>query len=110
MFLKDLKMGRVYPFTKDTNFDKWMEETFERIKKQVKEDQMRYSQDWVSVGLPGLANGCIRKASRLFDLMVLDMIGKDKVEDEFLDNLMLAFYAYTYYKELERRIDDKTSN
>lgn len=98
-----LKFERVYPFTRDSEFPNWMEEVFEFIRQQVPQDQSRYSKDWVGQGLVGLANAVDRKGSRLFDLMCLGMIGKDKIEDEFRDALMEAFYAYTYYMVLEKR-------
>ncbi len=105
-----LKFERVFPFTKDPNFNEWMQNTFELIEYQVTEDQKRYGSDWVSVGLQGLVHGIQRKSSRLFDLMMLGLPGKDKVEDEFRDNLMLAFYGYIYYSQLQQREDDRTSN
>lgn len=98
-----LRFERVYPFTRDPDFSQWMEEVFQFIREQIPQDQSRYSKDWVGQGLTGLANAVDRKGSRLFDLMCLGMIGKDKIEDEFRDALMEAFYAYTYFMVLRRR-------
>ena len=95
--LTALRFTRVSPFTKAPNFEEKLEEVFNLIRTQVSEDKLRYSQDWASVGLPGISQGILRKASRLFDLLVLGMPGKDKPEDEFRDNLMLAIYCYIYY-------------
>ncbi len=96
-----LKFGRIFPFTKDPNFPTWVTDTFQIIEDQIAEDKTRYGSDWVSVGLQGLVHGIQRKSSRLFDLMMLGLPGKDKIEDEFRDNLMLAFYAYVYFNQLE---------
>lgn len=98
-----LKFGRVFPFTKDPDFEVWLDITFSMIRDQVEEDKTRYGSDWVSVGLQGLVHGIQRKSSRLFDLMMLGLPGKDKVEDEFRDLLMIAFYAYTYFSQLEKK-------
>jgi len=103
-----LKFGRVFPFTKDPDFHDWVRETFKIIEEQIEEDKATYGSDWVSVGLQGLVHGVQRKASRLYDFMMLGLPGKDKVEDEFRDNLMLAFYAYTYYNQLESRYQEET--
>ncbi len=97
-WLTRLKHGRVFPFTRSQDFIPDLHEVFDLIQEQVLSDRSRYSQDWVSVGLPGLANGCIRKASRVYDLFVMDMPGKDKPEDELRDNMMLGIYTYLYYK------------
>lgn len=96
--LTSLRFTRVIPFTKAPDFDNKLEELFKMVKIQVEDDKTRYSQDWSTTGLPGLANGIVRKASRIFDLMVLGMSGKDKPEDEFRDNLMLAIYGYIYLR------------
>ena len=96
-----LRFGRVIPFTKSPNFDEKLNELFTLVKEQVADDKLRYSQDWSTTGLPGLANGIIRKASRVFDLMVLGMSGKDKPEDELRDNLMLAIYGYIYLRMIQ---------
>ena len=96
--LTALRFTRVIPFTKSPDFDSKLEEVFNLIRSQVEDDKGRYSQDWSTTGLPGLANGIVRKASRIFDLMVLGMSGKDKPEDEFRDNLMLAIYGYIYLR------------
>ena len=95
--LTSLRFARVIPFTKAENFNDKLEEVFNIIRQQLSDDQSRYSQDWSTTGLPGIANGIVRKASRIFDLLVLGMSGKDKPEDEFRDNLMLAIYGYIYY-------------
>ncbi len=99
-WLLDLKLGRVVPFTRSRDFEIEVDRVFRLIEDQINKDREIYSQDWASVGLPGLANGCLRKASRLFDLFVLDMPGKDKPEDELRDNMMLGIYAYLYFKML----------
>ncbi len=99
-WLVELKQARVFPFTRSEDFFYELHEVFDLIQEQVQEDRKRYSQDWASVGLPGLVNGCLRKASRLFDLFVQDMPGKDKPEDELRDNMMVGIYAYLYYKML----------
>ena len=99
-WLMELKHGRVVPFTRTEEFGEELDKTFSLIIEQMEGDRERYSQDWASVGLPGLANGCLRKASRVFDLFVMDMPGKDKPEDELRDNMMLAIYSYIYYKML----------
>ena len=99
-WLVDLKQARVFPFTRSEDFFYDLHEVFDLIQEQVKEDRKIYSQDWASVGLPGLVNGCLRKASRLFDLFVQDMPGKDKPEDELRDNMMVSIYAYLYYKKI----------
>ena len=99
--LTALRFDRVIPFTKSPNFDEKLNELFTLVKEQVADDKLRYSQDWSTTGLPGLANGIIRKASRVFDLMVLGMSGKDKPEDELRDNLMLAIYGYIYLRMIQ---------
>ena len=99
--LTALRFGRVIPFTKSPDFDRYLNELFVLVKEQVADDKLRYSQDWSTTGLPGLANGIIRKASRVFDLMVLGMPGKDKPEDELRDNLMLAIYSYIYLRMVQ---------
>jgi|SRR3972149_8206449 len=103
--LEELRRGRVYPFTRSDEFKERLDSLFADIKAQVKLDQERYSSDYIGVGLPGLANGCMRKASRLFDMLVMGMPGKDKVEDEFMDNVMISIYTYLYYKMLDARIN-----
>ncbi len=110
-WLLDLKLGRVVPFTRSRDFEIEVDRVFRLIEAQMNKDREIYSQDWASVGLPGLANGCLRKASRLFDLFVLDMPGKDKPEDELKDNMMLGIYAYLYFKmltdEYSEEVEDK---
>ncbi len=108
MTLKELKQGRVFPFTKDPEFLGWTEDTFNVIRDTLVEHKQHYSTDWVATGLCGLSQNCIRKAMRLFDLMVNEMPGKDKTEDEFLDMLMEAFYAYVYFKVLSRRLESSS--
>ncbi len=66
------------PFTQAPYFQEMFEATIETMKRTLADDQSRYSQDWASTGLSGLANGTIRKASRIFDLVVMEMPGKDK--------------------------------
>ena len=99
--LTALRFGRVIPFTKSPDFEKRLEDLYTMVREQVFDDRLRYSQDWSTTGLPGLANGIIRKASRVFDLMVLGMAGKDKPEDELRDNLMLAIYGYIYLRMVQ---------
>ncbi len=99
-WLTELKRGRVLPFTRSEDFFYDLHEVFDLIQQQIQADRSMYSQDWVSVGLAGLAQGCLRKASRLFDLFVMDMPGKDKPEDELRDNMMQGIYAYMYHKML----------
>lgn len=101
MIQEHLKLGRVYPFTRSKDFPKILEDIFKEIRERIKSSGEQYASDYVSVGLPGISNGCIRKSQRLFDYFVLDRVGKDKIEDELLDNVELALYAYAYYKMLE---------
>ena len=107
--IKELKRARVMPFTQAPYFQEMFEATIETMKRTLADDQSRYSQDWASTGLSGLANGTIRKASRIFDLVVMEMPGKDKPEEEFIENLMSAFYAYAYYKMLTTPEDELVS-
>lgn len=99
-WLVQLKQARVVPFTRSEDFGDQVSSTLDIIIEQMRKDTEIYSQDWATVGLPGLANGCLRKASRLFDLFVLDMQGKEKPEDELRDNMMISIYSYIYYKML----------
>lgn len=98
-----LKLGKVWPFTKSPDFPLVLEDIFQEIRERIKKSGEQYASDYVSVGLPGISNGCIRKSQRLFDYFVLDKVGKDKIEDELLDNVELALYAYAYYKMLEMK-------
>ena len=95
-----LKLGKIWPFTKSIHFPGVLEDIFGEVRLRIGKSGEQYASDYVSVGLPGIANGCIRKSQRLFDYFVLDKVGKDKIEDELLDNLELAIYIYAYYRML----------
>ena len=112
-WLVALKRGRVIPFTGSIEFPEVIEAIFQLVREQVELDGSRYSQDWVSVGLPGLANGSLRKSSRVFDLFVQDMPGKDKPEDELRDNMMISIYMYAYYRmlvEVDVDLEDESNS
>ena len=96
-----LKLGRVWPFTRADNFDEVLSNIFDDIRETIYQSGDMYGSDYVTVGLPGIANGCAKKAQRIFDFFVLDKVGKDKIEDELKDNLELAIYAMAYYRMLE---------
>jgi hypothetical protein len=99
--ISDLVSRRVDPFTRDPDFDKHLENLFQEIRDTVKLNQQQYGSDWRPMGIAGLVFGTLRKSLRLWDIFIERKAGKDKLEDEFMDNLMIAVYASLYYKMLE---------
>ena len=98
--INDLKSRRVIPFTRSDEFNKELESLFEDIRAQVAVNQQQYAGDWAWTGLAGLVFGVVRKAGRLWDIFIENKAGKDKLDDEFEDNLMIAVYAVLYYRML----------
>ena len=96
-----LKLGRVLPFTKSPLFNALLDRLFQDLKERIENSGQIYASDYSAVGLPGLANGCVRKSLRIFDYYVLDKVGKDNIEDELLDNLEIAVYTVLYHRMLE---------
>jgi len=99
--ISDLISRRVDPFTRDPDFDNHLENLFQEIRDTVKLNQQQYGSDWRPMGIAGLVFGTLRKSLRLWDIFIERKAGKDKLEDEFMDNLMIAVYASLYYKMLE---------
>ena len=95
-----LKEARVWPFTKSPDFAEALEDVFQWVRDTINSHRSMYSHDFCMVGLPGLAVTGVRKSARLYDYLVLDTVGKDKIEDEVEDNLMGAIYIAVYYRML----------
>ena len=103
--ISELKRRRVIPFTQDPQFDIYLEKLLNEVKSKVKQDQTRYAGDWAWPGLSGLIFNVVRKASRLWDIFIENKAGKDKLDDEFEDNLMVAIYSTVYYRMLNDRLN-----
>lgn len=99
--INDLVSRRVDPFTRHPDFDKHLEGLFQDIRDTVKLNQKQYGSDWRPTGIAGLVFGTFRKGMRLWDIFIERKAGKDKLDDEFMDNLMIAVYASLYYRMLE---------
>ena len=99
--ISDLVSRRVDPFTRHPDFDRHLENLFQEIRDTVKLNQLQYGADWRPTGIVGLVFGVYRKGIRLWDIFIERKAGKDKLEDEFMDSLMIAVYASLYYKMLE---------
>jgi len=103
--ISELKRERIIPFTRDPQFPEYLEKLLNDVRLKVKEDQTRYAGDWAWPGLSGLIFNVVRKASRLWDIFIENKAGKDKLDDEFEDNLMVAVYSTVYYRMLNDRMN-----
>lgn len=101
--ISKLKSERVVPFTRDPSFNGELENLFNFIRVKIDSNKQTYSTDWAWVGLGGLVFNIVRKAARLWDIFIEDKGGKEKLDDEFEDNLMIAVYSILYYRMLQKK-------
>ena len=104
--INDLNSRRMIPFTRHPKFNSYLDALVIDMKSWVEQDQKAYAGDWAWPGIRGLIFNVVRKGSRLWDLFMDGKAGKDKLDDEFKDNLMVAVYSILYYRMLERKEDE----
>lgn len=104
---KDLREIRLGDFTAEDIFPTILDETCLSAKTRIEDEVSKYGGGFSVTGLPGLSMQTFNKASRVFNFVIRDKVGKDKIEDEIEDLLNYAIYLKVYYTMIKVKQDGK---